>query len=74
MGANYANLFEVIAGNVSANDDQTRISELCAELETYLTPAQVETVYEAYLVGAEAHEGQHRISARMRATATGWLM
>ena len=62
MGANYANLFEVIAGNVSANDDQTRISELCAELETYLTPAQVEKVYEAYLVGAEAHEGQSRVS------------
>jgi GTP pyrophosphokinase len=62
MGANYANLFEVIAGNVSATDDQTRISELCAELETYLEPAQVERIYEAYLVGAEAHEGQSRIS------------
>ena len=62
MGANYANLFEVIAGNVSATDDQTRISDLCAELETYLEPAQVEQVYQAYLVGAAAHEGQSRVS------------
>ena len=62
MGANYANLFEVIAGNVSASDDQTRISELCSELEAYLEPAQVEHVYEAYLVGARAHEGQSRVS------------
>jgi GTP pyrophosphokinase len=62
MGANYANLFEVIAGDVSATDDQTRISELCAELETYLEPARVEQVYQAYLVGAEAHEGQSRVS------------
>ena len=62
MGANYANLFEVIAGNVSATDDQTRISDLCAELETYLEPAQVEEIYQAYLVGAQAHEGQSRVS------------
>ncbi len=62
MGANYANLFEVIAGNVSATDDQTRISDLCSELEIYLEPDQVENVYQAYLVGAEAHEGQSRVS------------
>ena len=62
MGANYANLFEVIAGDVSASDDETRISELCSELEIYLEPAQVEEVYKAYLVGAEAHEGQYRVS------------
>ncbi len=62
MGANYANLFEVIAGDAAVNDDQTRISELCAELETYLEPGQVEEVYRAYLVGAEAHEGQNRVS------------
>ncbi len=62
MGANYANLFEVIAGNVSASDDETRISELCSELEAYLEPSQVEEIYKAYLVGAEAHEGQSRVS------------
>ncbi len=62
MGANYANLFEVIAGDVSASEDETRISELCSELEAYLEPAQVEEIYQAYLVGAEAHEGQRRVS------------
>jgi len=62
MGANYANLFEVIAGEVSASDEETRISELCSELEIYLEPAQVEEVYKAYLVGARAHEGQRRVS------------
>ncbi|TNF90605.1 MAG: HD domain-containing protein, partial [Gammaproteobacteria bacterium] len=62
MGANYANLFEVIAGDVSASDDETRISDLCSELETYLESVQVEEVYKAYLVGAEAHEGQRRVS------------
>jgi len=62
MGANYANLFEVIAGNVGASDDLTHISELCSELEAYLEPAQVEEIYRAYLVGAAAHEGQVRVS------------
>ena len=62
MGANYANLFEVIAGDVGASDDVTRISELCAELDAYLEPGQVEEIYRAYLVGAAAHEGQSRVS------------
>ncbi|NIR60169.1 MAG: bifunctional GTP diphosphokinase/guanosine-3',5'-bis pyrophosphate 3'-pyrophosphohydrolase [Gammaproteobacteria bacterium] len=38
------------------------MSDLCALLETYLEPAQVSEVYRAYLFGAEAHEGQHRLS------------
>ena len=38
------------------------ISDLCALLETYLEPDQVKEVYRAYLVGAQAHEGQHRAS------------
>ncbi|HKK06906.1 MAG TPA: bifunctional GTP diphosphokinase/guanosine-3',5'-bis pyrophosphate 3'-pyrophosphohydrolase [Gammaproteobacteria bacterium] len=38
------------------------ISDLCALLETYLEPAQVAEVYRAYLFGAEAHEGQHRMT------------
>ncbi|MDH3535306.1 MAG: RelA/SpoT family protein, partial [Gammaproteobacteria bacterium] len=62
MGANYANLFEVIAGDAGANDAETRIAELCSELESYLEPAQVEEIYKAYLVGAEAHDGQNRVS------------
>jgi GTP pyrophosphokinase len=62
MGANYANLFEVIAGGASASTGETKISELCSELEAYLEPAQVEEIYSAYLVGAEAHEGQNRVS------------
>jgi len=62
MGAENANLFEVIAGNATVSDEQTYISELCEELEAYLEPAQVEEIYKAYLVGAQAHEGQNRIS------------
>jgi len=62
MGANYANLFEVIAGDVSASDDETHISELCSELEAYLEAVQVQEIYRAYLLGAEAHEGQSRVS------------
>jgi RelA/SpoT family (p)ppGpp synthetase len=31
-------------------------------LESYLEPEQVQEVYRAYLFGAEAHEGQHRMS------------
>ena len=56
MGANYANLFEVVAGDVAASDSETRIAELCSELEAYLEPAQVEEIYSAYLVGAAAHD------------------
>jgi len=62
MGANYANLFEVIAGDVSASDDETHISELCSELEAYLEAPQAQEIYRAYLLGAEAHEGQSRVS------------
>lgn len=38
------------------------ISDLCRVLEGYLPPAEVATVYRAYLFGAEAHEGQRRRS------------
>ena len=38
------------------------ISDLCRMLEEYLEPNQVQEVYNAYLFGAEAHEGQMRIS------------
>jgi GTP pyrophosphokinase len=62
MGANYANLFEVVAGEATVSDSDSSIAELCGELETYLEPAQVEEIYSAYLVGAEAHDGQVRVS------------
>jgi GTP diphosphokinase / guanosine-3',5'-bis(diphosphate) 3'-diphosphatase len=44
--------------------DESRflISDLCRMLETYLDKDQVQEVYRAYLFGAEAHEGQHRLS------------
>jgi len=38
------------------------ISDLCAYLDTYLPPDQVRQVYRAYLFGADAHQGQKRIS------------
>ncbi|MGB5254433.1 MAG: bifunctional (p)ppGpp synthetase/guanosine-3',5'-bis(diphosphate) 3'-pyrophosphohydrolase [Sedimenticolaceae bacterium] len=38
------------------------ISDLCTYLEEYLTLDQVREVYRAYLFGAEAHEGQSRLS------------
>jgi RelA/SpoT family (p)ppGpp synthetase len=42
--------------------DRYLISDLCRELETYLEPHQVSDVYRAYLFGAQAHEGQKRVS------------
>ena len=38
------------------------ISDLCSILETYMDPDQVRGVYDAYLFGAQAHEGQKRLS------------
>lgn len=60
--AENANLFEVVADRQPINRDETQINELCAELGTYLDPHQVEEVYRAYLLGAQAHEGQSRVS------------
>jgi len=38
------------------------VHDLCTLLETYLEPNQVKEVYRAYIFGAEAHEGQHRLT------------
>ena len=38
------------------------ISDLCGMLDGYLESEQVQEVYQAYLIGAEAHEGQRRLS------------
>ncbi len=46
----------------AADHQRFLISDLCALLETYLEPEQVQEVYRAYLFGAEAHSGQHRMS------------
>jgi len=46
----------------AADDPRFLISDLCGMLETYLDKDQVQEVYRAYLFGAEAHEGQHRLS------------
>ena len=62
LGANYANLFEVIAGHVGGDVKGTGISELCSELEEYLDDDKVKEIYRAYLLGAEAHQGQSRVS------------
>lgn len=51
-------------GAVAPPSGSTRflISDLCAELETYLEPEHIKEVYRAYLFGAEAHDGQVRKS------------
>ena len=51
-------------GPVAAAADDARflISDLCGFLESYLSREQVSEVYRAYLFGAEAHEGQSRLS------------
>ena len=38
------------------------IGELCELLDLYLEPGQVKDVYNAYLFGAEAHDGQKRLT------------
>jgi GTP pyrophosphokinase len=54
----------VTAGHKGTPADDARflISDLCTFLDTYLTPEQISEVYRAYLFGAEAHEGQSRLS------------
>lgn len=47
---------------VGEDDPRFLVSDLCSELESYLTTEQVSEVYRAYLFGAEAHEGQKRLS------------
>ena len=54
----------VLPGDEVASPGHARylVSDLCMELESYLTHEQVREVYRAYLFGAEAHEGQKRLS------------
>jgi guanosine-3',5'-bis(diphosphate) 3'-pyrophosphohydrolase len=46
----------------AANESRFLISDLCRMLDSYMDEDQVQEVYRAYLFGAEAHEGQHRLS------------
>jgi guanosine-3',5'-bis(diphosphate) 3'-pyrophosphohydrolase len=46
----------------AVNPTRFLISELCELLDSYLEPAQVKHVYNAYLFSAEAHEGQKRLT------------
>jgi GTP pyrophosphokinase len=46
----------------ASGDARFLISDLCQYLESYLPQEQVKEVYRAYLFGAEAHEGQNRLS------------
>ncbi|MCC3751725.1 MAG: bifunctional GTP diphosphokinase/guanosine-3',5'-bis pyrophosphate 3'-pyrophosphohydrolase [Halorhodospira halophila] len=48
--------------SASASDPERRIQEVCALLERYLEPHQIEQVREAYRFSAAAHEGQRRRS------------
>ena len=49
-------------GDPYASQARFLVSDLLSELDTYLTPDKVRDVYRAYLFGAEAHEGQKRLS------------
>lgn len=45
-----------------ADEERYLISDLCLELEPYMDEDQIKDVYEAYLYGAHAHEGQYRMT------------
>jgi len=47
---------------VSIKEERFLISDLCDLIAQYMDEAQVREVYNAYLFGAQAHEGQHRVS------------
>ena len=51
-----------ILGFLPGGRRSTGISQLLDKLETYLPPAQIERVREAYDFGAEKHQGQKRVS------------
>lgn len=51
------------ASDITENYDKPArflISDLCHVLEAYLSADQVREIYQAYLFGAQAHEGQYR--------------
>lgn len=46
----------------TGHDQRFLISDLCSLVGSYMDKDQVKEVYRAYLFGAQAHEGQHRVS------------
>ena len=48
--------------DISKQPSRFLISDLCALLESYLSPEHVKKIYSAYLFSANAHEGQTRLS------------
>ncbi len=44
------------------DEERFLISDLCDLISQYMDQEQVKEVYNAYLFGAQAHEGQHRVS------------
>ena len=46
----------------SETEERFLISDLCDLIAQYMDQEQVKEVYNAYLFGAQAHEGQHRVS------------
>lgn len=55
-------LREPKAANSSVPESRLLISDLISYLGTYLDKDEVSRIYDAYLLGAEAHEGQSRSS------------
>ncbi len=49
-------------GGVTDDEERFLISDLCDLISEYMDQEQVKEVYNAYLFGAQAHEGQHRVS------------
>jgi GTP pyrophosphokinase len=45
---------------MSSPEKRILISDLCKVLDTYMSKAQVEGVYQAYVLAAVAHDGQYR--------------
>lgn len=45
-----------------ADEERFLISDLCLELEPFMTEDEIRDVYKAYLYGAQAHEGQYRMT------------
>ena len=64
----YDNNNNVLPHDKSSNEvgpvteERFLISDLCDLISNYMDQDQVKEVYRAYLFGAQAHEGQHRVS------------
>jgi RelA/SpoT family (p)ppGpp synthetase len=58
-----SDLSEIITVDAHPEEEERfLISDLCDLISQYMDQDQVKEVYRAYLFGAQAHEGQHRVS------------